>query len=157
RVLMRSVRSATWTSGEPVSPALVAYSLTSADLRSWVMVIRSSPNGLQVEQTLRRERALLDGADPQGSSTPHDEDRILCDGSASASEQNLLALSQALGFRVLHGQCRDAVQHGLEGAEKPLRGVAAGRLMAQFRELFQRNHVLFGKRSHRDTPEPRHM
>src|SRR5262245_28185069 len=31
---MRSVRIATWTSGDPVSPDLVAYSLTSSCLRS---------------------------------------------------------------------------------------------------------------------------
>ena len=59
-------------------------------------------------------RAKSQGFPPQVTRTA-----VFRDGSVRASEQNRLALLQALGFRVLHGQCRDAVQHGLEGAENP--------------------------------------
>ena len=78
-------------------------------------------------------------------------------GALAPLSRTVLALPQALGFRVLHGQCRDAVQHGLEGAENPFHGVVAGRLMAQFLKLFQRNHIFFAKRPDGSAPQPRHM
>src|SRR5215831_11205943 len=37
RLRMRSLRIATWTSGDPVSPSFVAYSVMSACLRSAVI------------------------------------------------------------------------------------------------------------------------
>src|SRR5690349_21589791 len=46
---MRSVRIATWTSGEPVSPLPCACSLISASLRSAVIDIVITPFVLKVE------------------------------------------------------------------------------------------------------------
>ena len=66
-------------------------------------------------------------------------------------------MSEALGLCIHHGQCRDAVQHGLNGAKDAIQAVFAGGLMAQFLQLFQRNHVRFGKWPDRDPAQHDHM
>src|SRR3954471_8146779 len=42
---MRSLRSATWTSGDPVSPSCFLYVLMTSDLRSLVNATASSTHG----------------------------------------------------------------------------------------------------------------
>ena len=56
-------------------------------------------------------------------------------------DRNTLTLSKSSGFRVHHGQCRDAVQHGLNGAKDAAEAVFAGLRMAEFFQLFQRNRT----------------
>src|SRR5579862_6735500 len=55
RLLIRSERTATCTSGEPVSPVPVAYSWINDSLRSGVIDIRSSSS--KVEHTKRSQLA----------------------------------------------------------------------------------------------------
>jgi len=55
---MRSLRIATWTSGDPVSPSLVAYSVMSVCLRSAVMDTDLIPS--TIDDSCRSETAVFD-------------------------------------------------------------------------------------------------
>src|SRR5208282_2526966 len=55
---MRSLRIATWTSGDPVLPSLVAYSMMSACLRSAVIDTDLTPSA--IDDPRRLETAVFD-------------------------------------------------------------------------------------------------
>src|ERR1700749_4108060 len=58
---MRSDRIAIWTSGEPVSPFLVAFSATTSFLRSGVIIFQFRTSGLgKIEDTKRPKLSFGD-------------------------------------------------------------------------------------------------
>src|ERR1700733_165659 len=110
---------ATCTSGEPVSPSLVAYSVMSVCLRSAVIDIGMFLL-LQVQDTHRpkqtfiglRERDEL-AARRYGDNRPVAE-LIDVRPIRRAKRLDSLSMPQAERFGLRQGQCRDVVQRGLD-------------------------------------------
>ena len=118
---MRSLSKATWTSGEPVSFGIVAYSLMTACLRSLCgNRHRQSFRFLKIQHAYRSEIASLE---------PCERDRLTAghrthDGTAfemadafqilPAQQANRLTATQAVCLGIGQGQGRDVVQRGLD-------------------------------------------
>jgi hypothetical protein len=71
----------------------------------------------------------------------------MMDRGVPAANDDRLAPFQLRRVRSADSQCRDAVQRGFNGPERFEKRPAAGVTIAQFPEPFQRNCVLFRKRS----------
>ena len=120
---MRSDRIATWTSGEPVSPDLVAYVLMTSALRPVVIDIGhnlSSLPALPVRPAKLNTR--LGTISPRSISASamswpadRDVDRAAEDGSVPSAQQNGLAPVEPCRICPADGQRRDVVQRGLNG------------------------------------------
>src|SRR5579862_4627291 len=145
RLLMRSERTATCTSGEPVSPVPVAYSWISVCLRSGVIDMRSSSS--KVENTKRpqlatrqlgeRNRLALSGREIDRESLKIVAcARLFPDaGKQSRSHQNGIAGAQAHRIRTRHGERRDAVQRSRDGPQV----LKSGGTMPKRLQVFQWN------------------
>ena len=110
---MRSLKIATWTSGDPVSPVLVAYSVMSVCLRSAVMdtdLILSTIN-----DSRRLETAVLDPSESDYHPiVPHTHDRAVdAPGNLyppiTVVRRHPLPATQSGNLGCRQGQRRDAV------------------------------------------------
>src|SRR4029453_1969777 len=134
---MRSVRIATWTSGEPVSPLACACFLISASLRSAVIDIGSLLFFLKVEPP----------DDPKAVGRCFDERHgtsVLC-GYAKprpcGETDKPLPLSEHVGLAAGDGEGRDVVQRRLQRNNRP---IELARLSG-FLQKVQRNGGLGGE------------
>src|SRR5579862_8061691 len=92
RLRMRSVRIATCTSGEPVSPVLTAYSPMSACLRSGVIDIEGFPS---IDHAHRPKAARLGPRQCNDMPrVPHADERPLGDPVERALRDDPLAMAQ---------------------------------------------------------------
>src|SRR5262245_4907481 len=74
RLRIRSLRMATWTSGDPVAPSFSRYSLMIACLRSAVIDIDPVPSA--IDDSYWAQAAAFDpGQSDQGPSIPSADDR----------------------------------------------------------------------------------
>src|SRR5215469_10432764 len=110
---MRSLRIATWTSGDPVSPSLVAYSVMSACLRSAVIdtdLILSTIN-----DSYRPEAAVFNLRERnQYPLEPNARDRALGEPVKTCPylailRRHALTATDSRGFCCRQGQRRNAV------------------------------------------------
>src|SRR6476646_2981760 len=106
RLLMRSVRIATWTSGDPVSPLPCACSLISASLRSAVIDIGSLLFLSKVEppDDLEAVGRGFDERDWSSLQHRHAKPRVCVD-----PEQHL-SMAEQTGLVGSDGEGRDVVQ-----------------------------------------------
>src|SRR4051794_12057661 len=106
RLLMRSVRIATWTSGEPVSPFFWPCSLISASLRSAVIDIVSLLFFLKVEppDDLQAVGRCFDQRDRSSLQRCHAKPRLL------GETGKPLSMTEQLGLAGVDGEGRDVVQ-----------------------------------------------
>src|SRR6516164_5815218 len=118
---MRSLRIATWTSGDPVSPSLVAYSMMSACLRSAVIDTDLTPSA--IDDPRRLETAVFDlGQSDHHLVVPSADNRTLVEPVQMRPYANIvrrhpLPATQTSGFGCCQGQSRDVVQRGLDGKQ----------------------------------------
>src|SRR2546421_77414 len=158
RFLMRSLSTATWTSGEPVSPSLRAYSLMTSCLRGSVIDIGSLLS-LVVQHTHRTKRAVGDlgerhqlgaagGADALAVAKLQHEGPI-----GGAEREHGLAASQAGRFGLRQGKRRDVVQRRLDRKQV----LEWGRTMPKGGEFIQGNRLGLVEGPHPGAPEGRNM
>src|SRR5579883_1500743 len=143
RLRMRSLRMAICTSGEPVSPSLRAYSLTSSCLRASVIDIGSllvskiqhthRPQPSRRDLGERHQLAAGGGANRRAVAELTDARLV-----GRAQRRHGLAATQAEGFGFRQGQGRDVVQRGLD--RKKVLG--SGRTMPQGGQFIQGNRLL---------------
>ena len=125
RFLMRSDNTATWTSGDPVSPSLVAYSLISSCLRSCVIdtgfsifMCMNDTHGLQpvVFHPRDRNHPLAAHRPDNGRGGGFGTGRAL----QQRQKRQSLSVRQVAGLLFRQGQGRDVVQRGSKrNAEGP--------------------------------------
>src|SRR5579872_3182813 len=155
---MRSLRTATWTSGEPVSPSLRAYSLMTSCLRGSVIDIGSLLS-LEVQHTHRTKGAVGDlgerhqlgaagGADALAVAKLQHESPI-----GGAEREHGLAASQSGRFVLRQGERRDVVQRRLNRKQV----LEWARTMPERGEFFQGNRLCLAEGPHLGAPEGRNM
>src|SRR4029077_1808150 len=152
RVRIRSARIATWTSGDPVSPCLTAYSPMSACLRSGVIdiVIPSTiddanwPKMAALNPRQRDEKPIEPGTD---DSSLVDAGQPLPFAFGLRRDPLSLAQSGRLGCR--QGQSRDVVQHGLDRQQVP----GSGETMPKGQGRIQRNRLCLGEPADREAAQ----
>src|SRR5881397_3916611 len=113
---MRSVRIATWTSGEPVSALPWACSLISACLRSVVIDIGSLLFVLEVKtpDDLEAVGRGFDQSDGSSLQNRHAKPRLRGD------PEQLLSMTEQLGLIGGDGEGRDVVQRRLKRNNRPI-------------------------------------
>src|SRR4051794_14052326 len=113
---MRSVRIATWTSGDPVSPLPCACSLMSAPLRSAVIDIVSLLFVAKVEtpDDLEAVGRGFDESDRSSLQHRHAKPRLRGD------PEQLLSMTEQLGLIGGDGEGRDVVQRRLKRNNRPI-------------------------------------
>src|SRR5436853_7359697 len=124
---MRSERTATCTSGEPVSPAAVAYSCISVCLRSGVIDIRSSSSKVEHAKRPELPTSKLGKSDRlalRGGEIDRESLKIVAGGGLfldagkeACSHQNGIPRTQAHCIRTRHSERRDAVQRCRDGPQ----------------------------------------
>src|SRR5712692_1920413 len=136
---MRSDRIATCTSGDPVSPDLVAYSPMSACLRSGVIDIGFAPS--TIDDAHRPKTAILD---PRQSDkqliVPRADDRAVLDiietrPLARIMQHHKLTVTQSIRFFCRQGERRDVVQRRLDRQQM----LGSGQIMPKRYGGIQRN------------------
>src|ERR1700694_3393318 len=142
---MRSLRIATWTSGDPVSLSLVPYSVMSACLRSAVIDIDSVPSA--IDDPYRSKAAVFDpGQRDQRLVVPSTDHRTLVEPVeigpfAGIARSYPLPATQSSSFGFRQGHRRDVVQRGLDRKQTP--GVS--RDMPPFGYEIQWDGLVFGE------------
>src|SRR6516162_343205 len=150
---MRSLRIATWTSGDPVSPSLVAYSIMSACLRSAVIDTDLTPSA--IDDPRRLESAVCDlGQSDHHLVVPDANDRTLVESiqmrpCANIVRRHPLPATQSSSFGCGQGQSRDVVQRGLDWKQI----LRSSQTMHTLDYGIQRNRLRFGESSDRETPQ----
>src|SRR6185312_16352812 len=142
RLRMRSLRIAICTSGEPVSPSLRAYSLTSSCLRASVIDIGSlliskiqhAHRPESSRRNLGERHQLAAGGGANHCAVAELIDARLIGG---AQQRHGLTATQAEGFDFRQGQSRDVVQRGLD--RKKMLG--SGGTMPQGGQFIQGNRA----------------
>src|SRR6266853_495253 len=140
RLRMRSVRIATCTSGEPVSPGLTAYSPMSVCLRSAVIDIGFPST---IDDAHRPKPTILDPR--QGDDQPvqpRADDRAL--GQIvewRIVRRHKLAVTQSSGLCCRQGEGRDVVQRRLDRQQM----LGSGQTMPKGHRGIQRNRLVFAK------------
>src|SRR5260370_25085781 len=136
---MRSLRIATWTSGEPVSALPWAYDLISSALRAAVIDI-----GLSIDLKVEDAHRLDSGAvrtDQRYQLAFQFRSYQSAGGRCVPGQEHRLALAQLVRLGLRQGQRRDVVQRGRDGGQGPekRRNMPEG--------------LQFGKRNDRLLPE----
>src|ERR1700704_1524514 len=136
---MRSLRMATWTSGEPVPALPWAYDLISSALRAAVIDIGISIE-LEVEHAHRLGRGAV-RADQRYQLALQLGSYQSAGGRCVPGQEHLLALAQLVRLGLRQGQRRDVVQRGRDRGQGPekRRNMPEG--------------LQFGKRNGRCLPE----
>src|SRR5690348_15371370 len=163
RLRIRSLRMATWTSGDPVSPSFAPYSVMSACLRTVVIDIGLVPSA--IDDAYRAKAAVFDsGQRNQSLIVPSADDRSVfepvetrqCVGFA---RRHPLPATQSSSFASGQDKCRDVVQPSLDRKQKsaircymPTLGDRIQCYRLAFREAANRKAAQFGDVSKR--PEP---
>src|SRR5260370_29631571 len=114
---MRSLRIATWTSGEPVSALPWAYDLISSALRAAVIDI-----GLSIELKVEDAHRLDSGAvrtDQRYQLAFQFRSYQSAGGRCVPGQEHRLALAQLVRLGLRQGQRRDVVQRGRDGGQGP--------------------------------------
>src|SRR5215470_3896534 len=120
RLLMRSLRTATCTSGEPVSLGFLAYSWMTACLRSAVIDIVNPLRLLKVQHAYRTKIAALETRQRHRLAARHGTHQTAAFEMAdalqilAAEQAHRLAATQAVRLGIGQGQGRDVVQRGLD-------------------------------------------
>src|SRR5580704_5355622 len=120
---MRSDRTATWTSGDPVSPDFSAYSPISACLRSAVIDIGAFPS--TIDHSHRPETPVFDPRQPnQKLVVPRTDDRAVVQpveagAFTKAGQRNLLTVAKSGGLVCGQSQGRDVVQRSFDRQYMP--------------------------------------
>src|SRR5690348_535537 len=111
---IRSERNATCTSGEPVSPDLVAYSPMSVCLRSAVIDIGWIPS--TIDDTERPKQTSLDPRHGDNKPlVPRADNRAIGDpGKLCRLRRHCLTVTQPSRFVCRQGEGRDVVQRRLD-------------------------------------------
>src|SRR5690242_9600311 len=160
RLRIRSLRMATWTSGDPVSPSFPPYSVMSACLRSAVIDISSVPS--RIDDPYRAKAAVFDpGQRNQSLIVPSADDRSVLEPvetsqRAGFARRHSLPAAESSSLCSVQDEGRDVVQPSLDRKQKsaipcymPMLGdriqcyrlafrEAANRKAAQFCDVSQR-------------------
>src|SRR5579862_6118685 len=158
RFLIRSLRTATCTSGEPVSPSLRAYSLMISCLRGSAIDIGYLLS-LEVQDTHRTKRAACDLGERHQLCAAGDADALAVaelqhEGPIGGAEREYgLAASQAGRFGLRQGERRDVVQRRLNRKQV----LEWGGTMPEGGEFIQGNRVRFVEGADPRAPERRDM
>src|SRR5258708_18668412 len=115
---MRSLRMATWTSGEPVSALPWAYDLISSALRAAVIDIGFSIE-LKVEHAHRLDRGAV-RADQRYQLALQLGSYQSAGGQCVPGQEHRLALAQLVRLALRHGHRRDDVQRGRDSVHGPV-------------------------------------
>src|SRR5689334_5200270 len=122
RLRIRSLRIATWTSGDPVSPSLAPYSVMSACLRSAVIDIdlvpstiddSHRPNATLFDPSQRDQSLILPGADDCTLIKPAETGQC-----AGFRGHHASPAAQPSGLASRQDQGRDVVQPCLDRKQK---------------------------------------
>src|SRR5580693_5976690 len=164
RLRIRSLRMATWTSGDPVAPAFAPNSVMSACLRSAVIDIGPVPSA--IDDAYRAKAAVFDpGQRNQSLIVPSADDRSVFEPvetsqCAGFARRNPLPVTQSSGLGFGQDKSRDVVQPSLDRKQKsaircymPTLGDRIQCYRLAFREAADRKAAEFGDVSKR--PEPR--
>src|SRR5271156_1658338 len=142
---MRSLKMATWTSGEPVSAGLLAYSVISACLRSAVIDI--DPASLsEIDHPQRLQAAVFDpGERDQRTAQPGADDRALSESAEpfsrlGSTRRHALPTTQPRSLGLRQGKSRDTVQSRLDRQQ-----IIAIVIIAPSSQGFQRNRLRLGE------------
>src|SRR5215475_6638728 len=134
RLLMRSDRIATCTSGDPVSPGFLAYVLITSALRPAVTDIGlpflsrgSAHQAGKVEHALGDDFATIQLGKGQQAARCRDIDCAAEIGGVPSAQQNGLASLKPCRVCSADGQRRDVVQRGLNGHQSIREARLAGR------------------------------
>src|ERR1700742_1661595 len=120
RFLIRSLKMATWTSGEPVSLLPLAYSLMTSDFRSEVIDIGFSFRESEVHHAHRTELARFETGQSDEPAFGHGANHVAGGeppntvAVESVEKSNRLPGPKAYRLGGRQGQCRDVVQRGLD-------------------------------------------
>src|SRR5437868_7724706 len=160
RLRIRSLRMATWTSGDPVSPSFAPYSVMSACLRSAVIDISSVPS--RIDDPYRAKAAVFDpGQRNQSLIVPSADDRavlkpIETSQCAGFARPHPLPATKSSSFASGQDKRRDVVQPSLDRKQKsaircymPTLGDRIQCYRLAFREAANRKAAQFGDVSQR--------
>src|SRR5215471_7716786 len=157
RLRMRSLKTATWTSGDPVSRSLVAYSVMSACLRSAVIDTDLSPS--TINDSRRSKSAVFDsGQSDHRLVVPSAYDRTLIKPLkprpyATIVRRHPLPVAHSSSFARSQRQRRDVVQRGLDGQQVP----RCLQTMAMLKYRIQRIRLYFAKGADRQATQLSNM
>src|SRR5271165_641237 len=122
RLRIRSLKIATWTSGDPVSASFAPYSVMSACLRSPVIDIDPVPSA--IDDSYRAKAPIFDpGQRNQSQVVPSADDRAFFEPvetsqRARIARRNPLPAAQPGRFGSRQDQSRDVVQPSLDRKQK---------------------------------------
>src|SRR5580693_6332626 len=164
RFRIRSLRMATWTSGDPVSPSFAPYSVMSTCLRSAVIDISPVPSA--IDDSYRAKAAVFDpGQRNQSLIVPSGDDRSVPEPVETSrrtgfARRHPLPATQSSSLGSGQDKSRDVVQPSLDRKQKsaircymPTLGERIQCYRLPFREAANRKAAQFGDVSKR--PEPR--
>src|SRR5271155_276872 len=153
RLRIRSLRMATWTSGDPVSPSFAPYSVMSTCLRSAVIDISPVPSA--IDDSYRAKAAVLDpGQRNQSLIVPTPDARaarepVETSQRAGFARPHPLPATQLRSLDSGQGKSRDVVQPSLDRKQKS----AIHCYMPTFGDRIQCYCLGFRKAAHRKAAQ----
>src|SRR6516165_8747632 len=153
RLRIRSLRMATWTSGDPVSLSLAPYPVMSACLRSPVIDIDPVPSA--IDNPYRSKTAVFDpGQSNQSLVVPGADDHTFVEPVevrpfAGIARRHPLSATQTSSFCSRPAQRRDVVQRGLDWKQMP----SLCQTMPILVKGIQRNRLRFSETPNRETTQ----
>src|SRR5580692_6333530 len=153
RFRIRSLRMATWTSGDPVSPSFAPYSVMSVCLRSAVIDISSVPSAIDdsyrakaavFDPRQRNQRLIVPSADDRSVFEPVETSRR-----AGFARSHPLPATQPSSLGSGQDKSRDVVQPGLDRKQKS----AIRCYMSTLGDRIQCYRLAFRKAANRKAPQ----